>query len=77
MTKRERLEDLGIVHQKLEQIIDDIKDKYGRFIESKHAYEEFEEFLKKEHELYDLHVFLRFHLEYLCDIWAITKGDEE
>ncbi len=79
MTKAERVEDLGRIREMLSSNIDQMEEKYGRYLHSKHSYEEFEKFIKddKDGSIYDLHVFLRFHLEKLYEIYSISQGDIE
>lgn len=79
MTKKERLEDLGIVREKLSNLIDHMEDTYIEYFDSKHSYDDFKHYMTKNdnENLYDLHVFLRQHLEKLCEIFHISDGDTE
>jgi hypothetical protein len=84
MSKKERLEDLGIILEKLNQIIDDESQNCPwRFCDSKHQYEDFEKhYSKKESEDYsldwfNLHCWLRWHREKLSELWCIARGDDE
>ena len=78
MARRERLEDLGVISVKINDLILDMEDKYGHLFDSKHDWEAFEK-KSKEHSdfLYDLHCFIRYHFENLNEIGNIAMGNNE
>lgn len=76
MTKRERLEDLGIILAKLERI-EEVYEHLFRYTQSKHQYEAFQEHLKNDDNLYALHCGLRGLEDDLAQLWGIAKGDIE
>ncbi len=78
MTKPERLEDLGRIRERITVLLENFDDKWERHFQSKHSYEDFEKYIKENEDcLYDLHLFMRHHIEQIWEIWAISKGDEE
>lgn len=76
MTKRERIEDLGVLASKLDQIIQDLETPYGHYLHSKHSFDEFYAHIRDEESADDLHRFLRWHHENLCEALAIACGDD-
>jgi hypothetical protein len=72
--KRERLEDLGRIFEKLCAIIEEDQSPMYR-CESKHSVDQFVEIYKDEEKLEDLHNWLRFHKEKLEEIYYIARGD--
>ncbi len=77
MTKCERVEDLGRIDILLRNILIEFDDEYGSLLTSKHAFENFEKHLHSDGKLYDLHMFLRWHIEKLENIHNIAHGDME
>jgi len=77
MAKPERLEALGRIRELMQSICDNLDDKYGQYLDSKHAYESFEDLMLKADQdaLNDLHFFLRHHKEKLEEILYIAIGD--
>ncbi len=64
--KRERVEDLGRILEKLLRLHEEIEGTWGRHVQSKHTQEEFLENYTKPDDLLDLHEELR-HLKYQLD----------
>ena len=79
MIKPDRLEDLGRIRELLNFVLQELEDRYGQHLESKHGYEGFVNKInmKSDHEsgLDDLHCYLRWHKEKLEDILCIAIGD--
>jgi len=88
MTKKERVEDLGIVREKLERLLDDnIFENLG----SKHQFEpwvkqhfptfEISDDAEKENileeKLYEYHMKMRWLHEEILTIWSIARGEDE
>lgn len=80
MTKKERLEDLGIIYSKLDAML---QDEIFENLDSKHGYEQW---VKVNHDkveydeprgLYHIHMTLRHLYERLCEISDIARGDIE
>jgi hypothetical protein len=76
MTKRERLEDLGIISEKLRHILEDNESLFDECT-SKHTIDAFVEKYKDPEQLEELHDWIRFLEEKLWDAYALAKGDEE
>lgn len=78
MTKKERLEDLGIIYQKLDTLVSDFESDYPYF-DSKHSYEVFQEKMVADdcEKMYEFHVRLRDFLSELNEIVCIARGDIE
>lgn len=78
MSKRERIEDLGIIRIKLSDLIDDIDIQFNNLISSKHDFEMFLKRFYSEEGLDDIHRFLRIALkDRLDEILGIAIGDDE
>ena len=88
MTKRERLEDIGVLLNKLDALLeDDMFENTG----SKHCFETWvaktfpskkleelnEEVDSLGDELYDYHMKIRYLKTRIEEIWAIARGDDE
>lgn len=76
MTKRERLEDLGIIKSKIEQILDNpVFDN----TDSKHYYYSWIKSYKFEdsEEAHKLHCHLRGLHDAISDVHSIACGDDE
>lgn len=76
MTKRERIEDLGIIQEKLTRFFDDREDLFREF-DSKHQEEKFVQKYRCEDNLYDLFYKLRGLENELWEIWGIARGEDE
>ena len=76
MAKRKRLEDLGIIREKLNRLDDYFSEFFDRY-NSKHAEETFLKDFESEDKRYDLHSNLRSLKYQLDDIIAIAWGDDE
>lgn len=78
MTKKERIEDLGIIYQRLNTLVSDFESDFPYF-DSKHAYETFQADMSKDdfEKLDDLHRRLRFLISELNEIIYIAQGDYE
>lgn len=76
--RRERVEDLGVICEKLHNVLKDFENRFPWF-QSKHAYENFQKEMLVEdcEKLVDLHLAMRYFLECLWEVWAIARGDEE
>lgn len=72
--KKERVEDLGILYEKLKAIVDDYIFEYTG---SKHEYEHWVAQFDKEQTLYDIHMKMRFLHEQICECISIARGDDE
>lgn len=81
MTKRERLEDLGMISERLLNLIENQNENCPwEYCHSKHRYEDFMERYSKtedEDKLYDLHMWLRYIYEEINEIYYLARGDEE
>lgn len=77
MSKCDRLEDLGRIREKIHQVLEDVDEKYGHLLSSKHAYEEFEKRINMDEGLDELHRFLRWHIERLEEIYVLACGNNE
>jgi hypothetical protein len=80
MTKRERLEDLGIIYAKLDAML---QEEIFEHLESKHSYESW---VKVNHDkieydeprgLYHIHSTLRHVVERLHELCYLARGDIE
>ena len=80
MTKKERLEDLGIIWAKLDSLLE---DEIFENLESKHS---FEQWVRVHHDkieyeeprgLYHIHITLRGIVERLHEICYIARGEIE
>lgn len=78
MTKKERIEDLGIIYERLNRIVIDFEEWFA-FYNSKHAYEIFQEHMldKDCDKLEDLHRKLRYLIENLNEVVYIARGEIE
>jgi hypothetical protein len=76
--KRERVEDLGVINEKLRHIIDDFEERFPYF-DSKHQWETFrDKMVKDDYDgLDDLHRALRYLKEQLWEVWCIARGDDQ
>ncbi len=73
--KKERLEDLGRIYEKLNFLIIDIEQDWGRFCTSKHDYEDF--YIAYSLNMSDLHSSLYALILDLQHIRNIAYGDIE
>jgi len=73
--KKERLEDLGRIYERLDALIIAIEQDWGRFCTSKHDYENFAIYFTNNS--HDLHCSLRMIIEDLEDLRNIAYGDQE
>ena len=76
--KRERLEDLGIIYEKLSSLLEKFESDYPYF-DSKHSYEIFQQHMLANDcdKLDDLHRRLRWIIEELNEIVSIAHGGFE
>lgn len=79
MTKRERIEDLGIILTKLEDIIhqDEQFNCPWNDATSKHTRDSFVEKYRDRDKMEDLHDWIRSLRHKLDEIWCIARGDDE
>ena len=80
MTKKERLEDLGIIKEKLAQVILDYESDWEQLFRSKYDLDDFVDALKNENGPNDFNTFLRFfrnHIEKIEEIYFVANGDPE
>ena len=79
MTKRERLEDLGIILKLLEDIIheDEQLNCPWNDATSKHTYDTFVDKYSNREKLEDLHDWIRGLKHKLDEIWCVARGDDE
>lgn len=88
MTKKERVEDLGIICQKIDHLLE---DRVWDHLESKHQFEEWvrhhfptfklsdaqEKENINEEKLYEMHMKMRWLHEEILNIWSIARGEDE
>jgi hypothetical protein len=76
--KRERIEDLGVIRERLSTLLRSFFDEWPYF-DSKHSYERFKEHQTKDdcQELATFHTALRFFKDELWGILSIANGEEE
>ena len=74
MTKRERLEDLGVIYSRLDDLITEFDYDFPYF-EAKHKYESFAHDMAVDDNLYRLHSKLRYLIKKLEEIRSVALGD--
>lgn len=72
--KKERLEDLGILYERLKDIRD---NKIFEFANSKHDYEPWLAQFDKDEPCYDIHMAIRFVIDKLDECICIAGGNDE
>ncbi len=74
--KHERLEDLGIIYEKLDRLIRDFESDYPYF-DSKHSYDTFQQKMVADDcdKLYDFHCRLRYVVSELNEILCLAQGE--
>lgn len=77
MSKKERLEDLGVARERLSALIESSEDALFEHCDSKHGYDAFCDKMGKEDGLYDHHTHLRFFRERLWEVMEVLQGDIE
>jgi len=73
--RAERLEDLGRISEKLDQLLLDFDETWGSLFSSKHFFEDFVKKVTAEDGLYDLHRYLRNFIEKLEQMSNIATGN--
>lgn len=73
--RRERIEDLGVIYEKLNNLVDALESDYPYF-QSKHSYETFQEVMLENDcdKLEDFHRRMRWVIEELNEIVNIAHG---
>jgi hypothetical protein len=74
MTRKERLEDLGIIFEKLSKILDQ-SNIFDECV-SKHTRDDFNEKYSKPKNLEELHDQIRWLKDELWDIYYLAAGNE-
>lgn len=74
MTKRERIEDLGVIYARLERLIIDFECDYPYF-DSKHKFDEFSKLVRDNDGCYDFHCRLRAIVDELNELSVLAHGD--
>ena len=75
--RNHRLEDLGLIYEKLTVIMDEIEDTWGQSVKSKHTIDAFIKYHKDEQNLAVLHNELRYLKEKLEDVYHLARSNEE
>ncbi len=77
--KRERVEDLGVIKEKLCVLIDDFEGRFP-FFDSKHSYDDFVKYFETDTACIrgslEIHCSIRHLLEKLWEIYGIAHGDD-
>ena len=71
--KRERIEDLGVIREKLDRLLEDCLPLEKA--QSKHSIDHFCEFYGDSRNMEELHDQLRWLKDELWNIYAIAEGD--
>lgn len=76
--QRERVEDLGVIWQKLNNLVDSLESDYPYF-QSKHSYETFQEVMTANgcDKLEEFHRRMRWLVDELNEIVYIARGEDE
>lgn len=74
--KRERIEDLGVITERLRSLVDNL-GRWDDWVNSKHGFDAFLQHYSNEETMHELHRNLMCLKDGLYEILVIARGDEE